>query len=67
MGSVLRVVAGVLLGIPVLFLLGWILTQVAQGSLLLGAILVVGLFVLWSVASWIFATVRGAGRWARRQ
>ena len=67
MGSVLRVLAGVLLGIPVLFLLGWILTQVAQGSLLLGAIVVVGLFVLWSVASWIFVTVRGAGRWARRQ
>ena len=67
MGSVLRVVAGVLLGIPVLFLLGWVLTQVAQGSVLLGAIVVVGLFVLWSVASWIFVTVRGAGRWARRQ
>ena len=67
MGSVLRVGAGILAGIPVLFVLGWIIAQVGQGRLLLAALVVVGLFLLWSVASWLFVTVRGAGRWARRQ
>jgi hypothetical protein len=67
MSSVLRVGAGILAGIPVLILAAWIVAQVGQGRLLLAALVVVGLFIAWSVASWLFLTARGAGRWARRQ
>jgi hypothetical protein len=67
MGSVLRVLAGILIGIPVLILLAWVVAQVGQGSLAaLGLLLVVSL-LLWALGSWIFGTLRGVGRWARRQ
>ena len=67
MGSVLRVSAGILIGIPVLVLLAWVVVQVGQTSLaMLGLLLVVGL-VLVHLGLWVLSTLRGAGRWARRQ
>ena len=67
MGSVLRVLAGILIGIPALVLLAWVVTQVGQTSLaMLGLLLVVGL-VLIQLGLWVLGTLRGVGRWARRQ
>lgn len=62
-----NILIGIGVGIPVMIFLAWIVATIGEGNILLAGGAFFALLGIGYLVGWLFKTLLGFGRWARRQ